>query len=39
MRFTHSGLRDEDSVRSHEGGWTTCFENLEGALEVSSQGR
>ena len=39
VRFTHSGLRDEDSVRSHEGGWTTCFENLAGALEASSPGR
>ena len=39
VRFTHSGLRDEDSVRSHEGGWTTCFENLAGALEASSPGQ
>ena len=34
VRFTHSGLRDEDSVRSHEGGWTTAFDNLERALET-----
>jgi uncharacterized protein YndB with AHSA1/START domain len=32
MRFTHSGLRDEESVRNHEGGWNTCFDNLEKAL-------
>jgi len=32
VRFTHSGLRDEESVRSHEGGWTRCFENLEREL-------
>ena len=35
VRFTHSGLRDEESVRSHEEGWTTCFDNLERALEAS----
>lgn len=35
VRFTHNGLRDEDSVRSHEEGWTTCFDNLERALEAS----
>ena len=34
VRFTHSGLRDEESVRSHEEGWTVCFENLERALEA-----
>ncbi len=28
MRFTHSGLWDEESVASHEGGWSTAFENL-----------
>ena len=32
VRFTHSGLWDEDAVRSHEGGWTRCFDNLERAL-------
>jgi uncharacterized protein YndB with AHSA1/START domain len=33
VRFTHSGLRDEESVRSHRGGWTRCFDNLEHALK------
>lgn len=32
VQFTHSGLRDEDSVRSHEGGWTNAFDNLERSL-------
>ena len=32
VRFTHSGLRDQESVLSHEGGWTTCFDNLERVL-------
>jgi uncharacterized protein YndB with AHSA1/START domain len=35
VRFTHSNLRDEESARSHEEGWTTCFDNLEQALAVS----
>ena len=39
VRFTHNGLRDEDSVRSHEGGWTNCFDNLEGALTTVPPGR
>jgi uncharacterized protein YndB with AHSA1/START domain len=29
VRFTHSNLRDEEAVRSHEGGWGTCFDNLQ----------
>jgi uncharacterized protein YndB with AHSA1/START domain len=32
VRFRHSGLWDEEAVRSHEGGWTRCFDNLERAL-------
>ncbi|HWI72342.1 MAG TPA: SRPBCC domain-containing protein [Baekduia sp.] len=28
VRFTHSGLWDEEAVRSHEGGWSTIFDNL-----------
>jgi uncharacterized protein YndB with AHSA1/START domain len=32
VRFTHSSLRDEESVLSHEEGWTKCFDNLERAL-------
>jgi uncharacterized protein YndB with AHSA1/START domain len=26
--FTHSNLRDLESAREHEAGWTTCFDNL-----------
>jgi uncharacterized protein YndB with AHSA1/START domain len=32
VRFTHSGLWDEDAVRSHEDGWRKLFDNLERAL-------
>jgi uncharacterized protein YndB with AHSA1/START domain len=32
VRLTHTGLLDEKSVRSHEGGWSNCLDNLEGAL-------
>jgi len=32
VRFTHSGLWDEEAVRSHEGGWNKAFDNLERAL-------
>lgn len=32
VHFTHAGLRDEESLRSHEGGWANCFANLERAL-------
>jgi len=32
VRFTHSNLRDEESVRNHEEGWTVCFGNLERVL-------
>jgi uncharacterized protein YndB with AHSA1/START domain len=32
VRMTHSGLRDEQSLRNHEGGWSTCLANLERAL-------
>lgn len=35
VRFTHSGLRDEESVRNHEDGWNTCFDNFERALEAA----
>jgi uncharacterized protein YndB with AHSA1/START domain len=33
VRFTHSGLWDEEAVRSHEDGWTKAFDNLDKALE------
>jgi uncharacterized protein YndB with AHSA1/START domain len=32
VRFAHHGLWDEQAVRSHEGGWSACFDNLESAL-------
>jgi uncharacterized protein YndB with AHSA1/START domain len=32
VRFTHNGLRDEEAVRSHEGGWGRCLDNLERVL-------
>jgi uncharacterized protein YndB with AHSA1/START domain len=32
VHFTHSGLWDEEAVRSHEGGWGACFDNLERVL-------
>lgn len=32
VRFNHTGLWDEEAVRSHEGGWGTCFDLLEQAL-------
>jgi uncharacterized protein YndB with AHSA1/START domain len=32
VRFSHSGLWDEEAVRSHEDGWRTCFDNLERVL-------
>jgi uncharacterized protein YndB with AHSA1/START domain len=34
--FTHSGLLDEKSIRSHEGGWSRCFDNLERTLAGGS---
>ena len=36
VRFTHSGLWDEAAVRSHEGGWGRCFDNLERTLEAAA---
>jgi uncharacterized protein YndB with AHSA1/START domain len=32
VRMTHSGLRDSESVRRHEHGWSNCLDNLERAL-------
>jgi uncharacterized protein YndB with AHSA1/START domain len=34
VRFTHSGLWDEEAVRSHEDGWGKAFDNLERTLET-----
>lgn len=38
VRLTHSNLRDEDSLRSHEDGWTKCFDNFGRAVEASAAG-
>jgi uncharacterized protein YndB with AHSA1/START domain len=38
VRFTHSGLWDEESVRSHEEGWSGAFDNLERALDAAGRG-
>ena len=34
VSFTHSGLWDEESRASHEGGWGTAFENLRRTVEA-----
>jgi uncharacterized protein YndB with AHSA1/START domain len=36
VRFKHSGLWTEESVRSHEGGWGRILDNLERTLVASS---
>ena len=36
VRFTHSGLWDEELVASHEGGWGGAFDNLGRELEGGS---
>ena len=38
VRFTHSGLADEESVRGHEDGWSKLFDNLERTLEAPRSG-
>ena len=38
VHFTHSGLWDEESVRSHEDGWGKAFDNLERTLAAARQG-
>jgi uncharacterized protein YndB with AHSA1/START domain len=35
VRFAHSGLWDEEAVRSHEYGWGKVFDNLERTLEAA----
>jgi uncharacterized protein YndB with AHSA1/START domain len=35
VRFTHSGLWDEEAVRSHEDGWGKVFDNLKHTLEAA----
>jgi len=34
VRLTHSNLRDQESVLSHQEGWSNCFDNLGRTLEV-----
>jgi glutathione S-transferase len=34
VRFSHSGLWDEEAVRSHERGWGTILDNLGRMLEA-----
>jgi uncharacterized protein YndB with AHSA1/START domain len=34
VRFKHTGLWDEEAVRSHRSGWNHAFENLTRALEA-----
>jgi uncharacterized protein YndB with AHSA1/START domain len=36
VAFTHTGLWDEEAVRDHRSGWTTCFDNLADALAAES---
>jgi uncharacterized protein YndB with AHSA1/START domain len=36
VRFTHSGLWDEEAVRSHEDGWRKLFAKLEHTLEAGA---
>jgi uncharacterized protein YndB with AHSA1/START domain len=37
VRFTHSGLWDEEAVRSHQHGWGNILESLGRDLETSRQ--
>jgi uncharacterized protein YndB with AHSA1/START domain len=34
VRLTHSNLRDQESLISHEDGWSKCFDNLERVLST-----
>jgi uncharacterized protein YndB with AHSA1/START domain len=38
VRFTHSGLWDEEAVRLHEDGWRKLFDRLERELEAARRG-
>lgn len=35
VRLTHSGLRDAETVRDHEEGWSNCLANLGQVLEAA----
>ena len=39
VRFTHSGLWDEEAVRSHESGWSRAFDNLDRWVTRPGSGR
>ena len=39
VHFTHSGLWDEEAVRSHEHGWGKALDNLERTLEQAHRPR
>ena len=34
VTFIHRDLWNEEAVRDHEDGWSTCFDNLERALQA-----
>jgi uncharacterized protein YndB with AHSA1/START domain len=38
VRFAHSGLWDEEAVRSHENGWSKILDNLGRVLEAARPG-
>ena len=38
VRFTHSGLWDEEAVRSHDDGWRKIFDSLERTLQAARPG-
>jgi len=39
VRLTHNGLRDRESVISHEGGWSNALDNLGEALNAPRHGQ
>jgi uncharacterized protein YndB with AHSA1/START domain len=39
VHFTHSGLLDEEALRSHEYGWNRAFDNLERTLQTTQPKR
>jgi uncharacterized protein YndB with AHSA1/START domain len=38
VRFTHTGLWNEDAVRSHRRSWNRSFDNLERTLQATHPG-
>ena len=39
VRFTHSGLLNEEAIRSHDYGWNRAFDNLERTLQAADPKR